>query len=75
MSKCNIANPLPLGLWGFAFTIFLLSAINLGVLGVTHLNNVVAGAFAYSSLVQLLAGMWLPFLSSFGEFSGEGNNG
>jgi succinate-acetate transporter protein len=58
MSKRNIANPSPLGLSGFALTTFLLSAINLGTLGVTHPNIIVAAAFAYGGLVQLLAGMW-----------------
>jgi succinate-acetate transporter protein len=70
MSKRNIANPSPLGLSGFAFTTFLLSAINLGVLGVTHPNIVVAGAFAYGGLVQLLAGMWL--VAFFFCFWGKG---
>jgi succinate-acetate transporter protein len=65
MSKRNIANPSPLGLCGFAFTTFLLSAINLGVLGVTHPNIIVAGAFAYGGLVQLLAGMWLVLFQLF----------
>jgi hypothetical protein len=65
MSKRNIANPSPLGLSGFAFTTFLLSAINMGVLGVTKPNIVVAGAFAYGGLVQLLAGMWLVTFLSF----------
>jgi hypothetical protein len=58
MSKRNIANPSPLGLSGFAFTTLLLSAINLGTLGVTHANIVVVSAFAYGGLVQLLARMW-----------------
>jgi len=58
MSKRNIANPSPLGLCGFALTTFLLSAINLNTLGVTHPNIVIASAFAYGGLVQLLAGMW-----------------
>lgn len=57
-SKRNIANPSPLGLSGFAFTTFLLSAINLQTLGVTHPSIVTAAAFAYGGLVQLLAGMW-----------------
>jgi hypothetical protein len=61
MSKRNIANPSPLGLCGFALTTFLLSAINMQTLGVTHPNIIVAGAFAYGGLVQLLAGMWLVF--------------
>jgi succinate-acetate transporter protein len=45
--------------------LFLLSAINLGVLGVTHPNIIVAGAFAYGGLVQLLAGMWLVLFQLF----------
>jgi succinate-acetate transporter protein len=31
----------------------------MGVLGVTKPNIIVAGAFGYGGLVQLLAGMWL----------------
>ncbi|KAF4627258.1 hypothetical protein G7Y89_g10894 [Cudoniella acicularis] len=77
MSKRNIANPSPLGLCGFALTTFLLSAINMQTLGVTTPNIVVAAAFAYGGLVQLLAGMWemaigntfgATSLSSFGGF-------
>lgn len=59
MSKRNIANPSPLGLCAFALTTFLLSAINMETLGVTHPNIVISAAFAYGGLVQLLAGMWL----------------
>lgn len=59
MSKRNIANPSPLGLCGFALTTFLLSAINMQTLGVTKPSIVIAAAFAYGGLVQLLAGMWL----------------
>lgn len=58
MSKRNIANPSPLGLCGFALTTFLLSAINMEVLDVTHSNIIIAAAFAYGGLVQLCAGMW-----------------
>lgn len=58
MSKRNIANPSPLGLCGFALTTFLLSAINMQTLGVTKPSIVIAAAFAYGGLVQLLAGMW-----------------
>jgi succinate-acetate transporter protein len=72
MSKRNIANPSPLGLCGFALTTFLLSAINLGTMGVTHPNIVVAAAFAYGGLVQFCAGMWcvvlFPFLKFFSVF-------
>ncbi|KAG4416278.1 hypothetical protein IFR04_010559 [Cadophora malorum] len=77
MSKRNIANPSPLGLCGFAFTTFLLSAINMEVLDVKHSSIVISAAFAYGGLVQLCAGMWemaigntfgATSLSSFGGF-------
>lgn len=54
----NIANPAPLGLSAFALTTFLLSLINIGVRGTNTPNIVVAAAFGYGGLVQLLAGMW-----------------
>ena len=54
----KIANPAPLGLSAFALTTFLLSLINIGVRGTATPNIVVAAAFGYGGLVQLLAGMW-----------------
>ncbi|KAK3678830.1 Accumulation of DYads [Recurvomyces mirabilis] len=54
----KFANPVPLGLAGFALTTFLLSLINLGTCGITEPNLVIAPALAYGGLVQLLAGMW-----------------
>lgn len=54
----QIANPVPLGLAGFALTTFLLSLVNLGTLGLSQPNIVVGPAFAYGGLIQLLAGMW-----------------
>lgn len=54
----KIANPAPLGLSAFALTTFVLSLINLGTRGVAAPNIVVALAFGYGGLVQLLAGMW-----------------
>lgn len=57
-SKRNIGNPSPLGLSAFALTTFLLSTINMGVLGVTTPAIVISSALAYGGLVQLLAGMW-----------------
>ncbi|KAG0646115.1 Monocarboxylate transporter acpA [Hyphodiscus hymeniophilus] len=77
MSKRNIANPSPLGLCGFALTTFILSAINMEVMDVTHANLIVGPAFAYGGLVQLCAGMWemsigntfgATSLSSYGGF-------
>lgn len=54
----KFANPAPLGLSAFALTTFVLSLINVGTRGITAPNLVVALAFGYGGLVQLLAGMW-----------------
>lgn len=73
----KFANPAPLGLSAFALTTFVLSLINLGTRDITHPNLVVALAFGYGGLVQLLAGMWemavgntfgATALSSYGGF-------
>lgn len=75
--KSNLANPAPLGLSAFALTTFVLSLINLRTRGVNEPNLVVAIAFGYGGLVQLLAGMWevaagntfgATALSSYGGF-------
>jgi uncharacterized protein len=54
----KFANPVPLGLSGFALTTFLLSCINLGVCGLNSPALVIGPAMAYGGFVQLLAGMW-----------------
>lgn len=54
----KIANPVPLGLGGFALTTFVAGLINLQVRGITEPNLVIGAAFAYGGLVQLCAGMW-----------------
>lgn len=54
----QFANPAPLGLSAFALTTFVLSLVNIGVRDVTEPNVVVAIAFGYGGLIQLLAGMW-----------------
>ena len=54
----KFANPAPLGLCAFALTTFVLSLINVGTRGLAEPNIVVALAFGYGGLVQLLAGMW-----------------
>ena len=54
----KFANPAPLGLCGFALTTFMLSMYNARAMGITTPNVVVASAFWYGGLVQLLAGMW-----------------
>jgi uncharacterized protein len=56
--KSKIANPAPLGLSAFALTTFVLSLINLGTRSVPAPSLVLAIAFGYGGLVQLLAGMW-----------------
>ncbi|KAE8449420.1 hypothetical protein EG329_008028 [Mollisiaceae sp. DMI_Dod_QoI] len=73
----KFANPAPLGLSAFALTTFVLSLINVGTRSITEPNIVVALAFGYGGLVQLLAGMWemavgntfgATALSSYGGF-------
>lgn len=73
----KFANPAPLGLSAFALTTFVLSLINMEARGITTPNIVVASAFGYGGLVQLLSGMWemavgntfgATALSSYGGF-------
>ncbi|KAI9682013.1 MAG: hypothetical protein M1817_000067 [Caeruleum heppii] len=73
----KFANPAPLGLCAFALTTFVLGLINMRTRGVSEPNIVVASAFGYGGLVQLLAGMWemavgntfgATALSSYGGF-------
>jgi len=73
----KIANPAPLGLGAFALTTFVLSLINVGANSITEPNLVVALAYGYGGLIQLLAGMWemavgntfgATALSSYGGF-------
>lgn len=54
----KFGNPAPLGLSAFAMATFVLSLINMNTRGVAEPNIVVALAFGYGGLVQLLAGMW-----------------
>ncbi|KAI9706687.1 MAG: hypothetical protein M1836_003697 [Candelina mexicana] len=73
----KFGNPAPLGLSAFALTTFVLSLINMGTRDIAEPNIVVALAFGYGGLVQLLAGMWemavgntfgATALSSYGGF-------
>lgn len=75
--KSKFANPAPLGLSAFALTTFVLSLVNVQARGAATPNLVVALAFGYGGLVQLLAGMWemavgntfgATALSSYGGF-------
>lgn len=77
VSDRKFANPAPLGLSAFALTTFVLSLINVKARNITEPNIVVALAFGYGGLVQLLAGMWemavgntfgATALSSYGGF-------
>jgi len=73
----QFGNPAPLGLSAFALTTFVLSLINMSTRSISEPNIVVAAAFGYGGLVQLLAGMWemavgntfgATALSSYGGF-------
>jgi hypothetical protein len=57
-ARREFANPVPLGLSAFALSIFLLSLINVQTNGVTEPNIVLAVAFGYGGLIQVLVGMW-----------------
>jgi uncharacterized protein len=52
------ANPGPLGLAAFAATTFTLSVLNADIVSLGGLGGVLAVAFAYGGIVQVLAGMW-----------------
>lgn len=54
----RFANPAPLGLGAFALTAFISSATNMRAHSNITPDAVVALAFCYGGLVQLLAGMW-----------------
>src|SRR5579875_290928 len=52
------ADPVPLGISGFALTTFILGLVNAGVLASNEVLVVLSVAGAYGGLAQLLAGMW-----------------
>jgi succinate-acetate transporter protein len=52
------ADPGPLGLAGFAGTTFVLSLMNANLVSTVGIGAVLALAFAYGGVAQLLAGMW-----------------
>jgi uncharacterized protein len=55
----SIADPVPVGIAGFAMTTFVLSCVNAGFFGGTADTPMVLGlAMFYGGLVQLLAGLW-----------------
>lgn len=52
----KIANPLPLGVFGFSTTTLLLSLYNAGVQSITVPNAIIGFALAYGGMAQFLAG-------------------
>lgn len=56
-TKVAVADPAPLGLFGFATTTLVLSAANSNFTGVTA-GGALTLALAFGGLAQLLAGMW-----------------
>ncbi|MGH3155368.1 MAG: acetate uptake transporter [Streptosporangiaceae bacterium] len=55
----GIADPVPVGIAGFAMTTFVLSCVNAGFFGGPAATPVVLGlAVFYGGLVQLVAGLW-----------------
>jgi succinate-acetate transporter protein len=54
----KLANPAPLGLFGFALTTWLLSMVNTGLLPPTSLPIVLAMAFAFGGTAQFMAGLF-----------------
>jgi len=57
LPSIKLANPGPLGLFGFGLTTCVLSAINAGLLPHESVAIVVPLAFAYGGLAQLIAGI------------------
>lgn len=53
----KLANPAPLGLFGFALTTWLLSLINIGYLPVASMPLVLGMAFAFGGTAQFCAGL------------------
>ncbi|KAN0123118.1 putative acetate transporter [Russula decolorans] len=56
--RCQVGNPAPLGLFGFASTTLVLSLYNVHARHVVVPNVVVGMALFYGGLAQFLAGMW-----------------
>ncbi|GAC94286.1 possible transmembrane sensor/transporter [Pseudozyma hubeiensis SY62] len=57
-SHRRIANPLPLGVFGFSTTTLLLSLYNIQIQGIAIPNAVLGFALSYGGLAQFLAGLW-----------------
>ncbi|KAJ1023891.1 hypothetical protein NDA13_004725 [Ustilago tritici] len=57
-SHRRIGNPLPLGVFGFSTTTFLLSLYNIQIRGIEMPNAVLGFALSYGGLAQFLAGLW-----------------
>lgn len=57
-SHRKIANPLPLGVFGFSTTTLLLGLYHVGVLGLKSTHGVIGFGLAYGGTAQYLAGLW-----------------
>ncbi|MDJ0931941.1 acetate uptake transporter [Breoghania sp.] len=63
----KLANPAPLGLTGFALTIWMLSLVNSGLYTGSSVPLVLASAFAFGSTAQFATGlMEMPRGNTFG---------
>ncbi|MET3806319.1 succinate-acetate transporter protein [Nakamurella sp. UYEF19] len=54
----RVADPGPLGLAAFAMTTFFLSVVNAGLVPASVTGGILALAFFYGGVAQILAGMW-----------------
>ncbi|WP_222618222.1 acetate uptake transporter [Nakamurella sp. PAMC28650] len=54
----RVADPGPLGLAAFAMTTFFLSVVNAGLVPASVTSGMLALAFFYGGVAQILAGMW-----------------
>lgn len=54
----KLANPAPLGLFGFGMTTVLLNLYNAGLLDVASLSMIFSMGIFYGGLAQVFAGMW-----------------
>lgn len=73
----KFANPVPIGVSGFALTLFCLSLVNIGARGVNNAAGLAGLMWFYAGAIELFSGMWCivieatwaaTLLSSFGGF-------
>ena len=54
----KFANPVPIGVSGFALTLFCLSLVNIGARGASNPAALAGLMWFYAGVIELLAGMW-----------------